>query len=345
MTSHPRRHFLAALAAAGGAAALPVPEPLMSPLLLPPRLKAGDTLALVSPSNATALRAQFELAIASLRALGFQVREGAHLRSRYGAYGGTDAERAADLNAMFADPGIQGIVAMTGGSGATRLLDRLDYALIRRNPKVLLGFSDITALLNAITARSGLVTFHGPVAASEWNPFTVHALREVLMNGAASELRNPPPSGDNLVPAAFRTRTIHGGVARGPLIGGNLSVLVTLLGTPYQPDFRGAILFLEDLNEEIYRIDRMLAHLRLSGALNQVAGVVLGQFTDCEPGNGYGSLTLEQVWDEYVGALGIPVFSGSVIGHVAPKLTLPVGLPVELDADRATIRLLRPAVI
>lgn len=353
MSDLQRRQFLQQVALGTGAIALPlsanaaiaaIRTETQMPLIRPPKLRIGDTVALISPASATYKREPFDIAIDSLKGMGFKVKEGRYLRARNGQFAGTDAERAADLNAMFADPEVKGIIAMTGGSGATRILDKLDYDLIRQHPKVLMGFSDITALLNAINVRSGLVTFHGPVAISEWNAFSVNYFKRVLMDGEIVQFSNPQEKGELPAPNKDRIHTIRGGVARGRLMGGNLSVLVTLLGTPCQPDFRNAILFIEDLNEYIYRIDRLLAHLRLAGAFKQLAGVVIGQFTDCEPGDGYGTLTLDEVFDDYFKSLNVPVFSGSLIGHIKPKFTLPVGLDVEINADLGSIKLLQAAV-
>lgn len=313
-------------------------------LLLPPRLKEGDTIGLVSPGAATYEAERFAVATETLQALGFKVKEGRHARARRGHFAGTDAQRAEDLNAMFADPQVQGILAMTGGSGGTRILNLLDYAAIRRTPKCLAGFSDVTALLNAIQAQTGLVTFHAPMGVSEWNDFSTQYFRRVLMQGEAATFRNPPDSDHLPAQTKGRVRTLRGGKARGKLLGGNLSVLTTLLGTPYRPDFTGAVLFLEDINEYIYRVDRMLAHLKQAGVLDKLAGVVLGQFTDCKPGEGFGTLTLEEVFDDYFQPLHIPVYAGAMFGHVRLKFTLPVGLPVEIDADQGTITQLQAAV-
>ncbi len=310
------------------------------------RLRPGDTLGLVSPASATFEREPLRIATESLQALGFKVKPGEFVAARRGPFAGTDAQRAADVNAMFADDSVAGVMAMTGGSGCSRIVDKLDYELIRRRPKFFGGFSDLTSLVNAIHAQTGLVTFHSPMAASEWNDFSVQGFRAVAMNAEAALLRNPAaPSTDELVPREERITTLRAGRAQGPLIGGNLTVLASLAGTPYFPDCRGAILFLEDLNEAIYRIDRLLSTLRLTGALGQLAGVVLGRFTKCEPGEGYGSLTLDEVFDDYFLPLGVPVFRGAAIGHIKRKLTVPVGALAELDAAAGTIRLLAPAVL
>jgi muramoyltetrapeptide carboxypeptidase len=314
------------------------------PTLLAPRLKAGDTIGLVNPSAAVYERQPYELATETLEALGFKVREGAHLRARRGQFAGSDAARAADLNALFADPSVAGILALTGGSGANRILPLLDYAAIRRTPKFIGGFSDITAVLNAVHARTGLVTFHAPVGVSEWNEFTVRHFRAVAMDGAAHLMSNPRERGELPAPKDDRILTIRRGVARGRLVGGNLAVLSSLAGSGYLPSFDGAILFLEDINEFIYRVDRMLSTLKLMGALDRLAGVVIGQFTNCTPGEGFGTLTLDEVFEDYFGALNIPVYRGAMIGHIRRKFTVPIGAEAEIDATAGTIRLLGPAV-
>jgi muramoyltetrapeptide carboxypeptidase len=315
------------------------------PTLYPPRLKPGDTIALVNPSSAIHEREPYAVATESLQALGFKVREAPHLRARYGHFAGSDAQRAADVNAMFADPSVHGILALTGGSGGGRVVDKIDYEAVRRQPKFFGGFSDLTALVNAIHRHSGLVTFHCPMGASEWNEFSVQHFRAAVMQGEAALLKNPPETGSGLlVPKEGRISTLRGGKAQGRLVGGNLAVLTALAGSPYMPSFEGAILFLEDVNEYIYRVDRMLSTLRLSGALAQVKGVVLGAFTRCEPGEGFGSLTLDEVFDDYFLPLNVPVYRGAMFGHIRRKFTLPVGLACEMDADAGTLRFLRPAV-
>jgi muramoyltetrapeptide carboxypeptidase len=356
---HSRRHFLTS-APLAAAAALPLPAstaataataanvstaaPVAWPTIYPPRLKPGDTIALVNPSSAIHEREPYAVAAESLQALGFKVREAPHLRARYGHFAGTDAQRAGDVNAMFADASVQGILALTGGSGGGRIVDRIDYGLVRRNPKFFGGFSDLTALVNAIHRHSGLVTFHCPMGASEWNEFSVQHFRAAVMQGEAALLKNPMEPAGLLAPKEGRISTLRGGKAQGRLVGGNLAVLSALAGSAYMPNFDGAILFLEDVNEYIYRVDRMLSTLRLCGALAQVKGVVIGAFTRCEPGEGYGALTLDEVFDDYFLPLNVPVYRGAMFGHIRRKFTLPVGLACEMDADAGTLRFLRPAV-
>jgi muramoyltetrapeptide carboxypeptidase len=310
--------------------------------LLPKPLNPGDTVALVSPSSATAERLDLQLAAEAMQALGFRVKTGEHYASRYGHLAGTDAARAGDLNAMFADDEVGAIVCVRGGSGAARLLPLLDYDAIRANPKVLLGYSDITALHCAIHARTGLVTFHGPIGSGSWNDFNVDQFRRLFFERELMQYRNTVDTEDELVPRKNRTLTITGGKARGELVGGNLSVLVGLAGSKYMPDFAGRILFLEDVEEAPYRVDRMLTTLKLSGALDEIAGFVFGQCTDCDPGEGYGSLTLDQIFDDLVRPLGVPAYRGAMIGHIREQFIVPVGGQVELDADAGSFRMLEP---
>jgi len=341
----PSRRQLLHFGAAASSLLAAAPPARAAGALLAPRLRPGDTLGLVSPANATFEREPLKIAIESLQALGFKVKPGTHVAARRGPFAGTDEQRAADVNAMFADDAVAGILAMTGGSGCNRIVDKLDYDLIRRRPKFFGGFSDLTSLVNAIQRQTGLVTFHSPVAASEWNDYSVQSFRSIAMNAEAALLRNPVVRpADDLVAREERITTVRAGKAQGRLVGGNLTVLASLAGTPYFPDCRGAVLFLEDINEYIYRIDRCLSTLRLAGALSQLAGVVLGRFTKCEPGDGYGSLTLDEVFDDYFLPLGVPVYRGAAIGHIKRKLTVPVGALAEMDADAGTLRLLAPAV-
>ena len=311
----------------------------------PARLRPGDTLGLINPSGAVYDRTPYEETHERLKSLGFRVKEGANLRARYGHMAGTPQQRADDIHALFQDPEVAGILAMTGGSGANRVLPLLDYGLIARHPKFLGGFSDLTALITAVQVKTDLVTFHSPLGRSEWNAFSVEHFKAVAMDAQAHTMRNTVVPGDDLVAKEGRITTLRGGTAQGPLVGGNLAVLTSLAGTPYWPSFDGAILFLEDVNEYVYRVDRMLSTLMMTGALHRVAGVALGGFTDCPPSEGsFGSLTLDEVFDDYFGSLGVPVYRGAQFGHIKRKFTLPLGVPAEIDADAGTLRLLEPAV-
>lgn len=310
--------------------------------LLPMPLNRGDTVGLVSPSSATDDSLGLQLTREAMEALGFKVKTGAHYGGRRGYLAGSDAERASDLNRMFADKSVNAIICVRGGWGAARLLPLLDYDIIRRNPKVLLGYSDITALHSAIQAKAGLVTFHGPIGAGSWNKFNVDQFQRLFFERELMHYQNVMEAGDELVPRQNRTATINSGKARGELVGGNLSVLVALAGSPYLPDFKDKILFLEDVSEAPYRVDRMMSTLKLSGALDQIAGFIFGECTDCKPGDGYGSLTLEQILDDYIKPLKVPAYRGAMIGHLRKQFILPVGGQVELDADAGAFRMLAP---
>ena len=342
-----RRRFLGAAALAG--AMLPVlgmrgAMAATHGQLLAAGLRKGDTVGLVSPSSAVNERLSLQLTQEAMEALGFRVRTGAHYGGRYGHLAGTDAERAGDLNAMFGDHEVKAIVCVRGGSGAARLLPLLDYPLIRRNPKVLLGYSDITALHCAIHAKTGLVTFHGPVGTASWNRFNVDQFERLFFRRELMQYQNSRDAGDELVPRRNRTQALRGGKAQGELVGGNLTVLTALAGTPYLPDFSGKILFLEDVGEAPYRIDRMFSTLKLMGALDKVAGIIFGDCSDCNPGDGYGSLTLDQIFDDYILPLEIPAYRGAMIGHIREQFIVPVGGKVEMDADAGTFRLLAPVL-
>lgn len=303
---------------------------------------------MVAPSAAPNEPERVRFAIETIESLGFKVRPGAHLYDREGYLAGSDAARAADLNAMFADDDVDAIWCLRGGYGASRILPTLDYALMQRKPKALIGYSDITALHMAIHRHAGLVTFHGPVGFRAFTPYTLGELRRVLWTaGAPVRLGGPPPfeGAEGRVDWENRVTTLVPGKARGRLLGGNLCLMSHLCGTPYFPDLRGAILFLEDVEEAYYRIDRMLTQLWLSGALAGVAGVAFGKFTSCEPSPFFlQNRPLEDILAERCRALGVPAVSGLMVGHVPDQTTLPIGCLAELDADTATLTLLESGV-
>ena len=310
--------------------------------LLPVPLNPGDTVGLVSPSSAVDDSFNLQLAQEVLEALGFRVKTGKHYRDRRGHLAGLDAGRADDINTMFADSEVGAVVCVRGGSGGARLLPLLDYDVIRANPKALLGYSDVTALHCAIQAQTGLVTFHGPNGSGSWNRFNADQFRRLFFERELMQYRNVDDPGDELVQRRNRTVTIAGGKARGELVGGNLTVLTALAGSPYMPDFDGKILFLEDVSEAPYRVDRMFSTLKLMGALDRIAGFIFGECTDCTPGRGHGSLTLEQILDDHIRPLGIPAYRGAMIGHIRQQFIVPVGGMAEMDADAGTFRLLEP---
>jgi len=316
------------------------------PPLKPPRLEPGMTVGLVAPAGASSNREEVRYANDVLRSLGYRVKEGEHVYARTQYLAGTDRQRAADVNAMFADPDVHAIFTLRGGYGTMRTLPYLDYERIARNPKIVIGYSDISGLLFGLHTRTGLVGFHGPCATSTFSEYTLAEYKKVVAEPQASTVIAAPPEVDYPEGRAERRNritTFVGGRARGPLIGGNLSLLSPLMGTPYEPDFAGAILFLEDVNEAWYRIDRMLTHLLLTGKLHRLAGIVLGKFTKVpEEGN---SFNLEEITEQLLMPLGIPLVRGLMIGHIEDKATVPLGIEAELDADTGTLRLLEPAVV
>lgn len=310
--------------------------------LLPLPLKKGDKVGIISPSAATADRIQFQFAQETLEALGFEVQLGKNLKNRRGHLAGTDQERSNDLNEMFADQDIKAIICIRGGSGASRILPLIDYKTVKRNPKPLMGYSDITALHNAIHAKTGLITFHGPNGTGSWNSFNVKQFENMFFNQQLVTFENEAVKGDDLIIKQNRIQTISSGKAKGKILGGNLTVLTALSGTTYLPDFKNAILFIEDIGEDPYKIDRMMSTLKLNGTLDKINGFIFGQCSDCSPSGGYGRLTLDDILDDYILPLGIPAYKGAMIGHVPKQFIVPVGAEVEMDADNGTFRMLHP---
>ncbi len=325
-----------------------VPATGLRPRIRPRALRPGDTVGVITPATATYQQVELDIVRESLEGLGLKVKIGRHVMDRRGSLGGTDRDRADDINRFFADDDVRAIIPTRGGWGSARLLPLLDYAAIARQPKIILGYSDITALLSAIHARTGLVTFHGPNGGGRWDQQSLDWMKRVLFTGEAVTYANPKTSNDRNVLTQIDNRTqrigTKGGRARGRLVGGNLTVFVTLFGSAYVPPLDDAILFLEDVGEQYYRIDRMMTQLRISGALARIRGFVFGTCSECTPGDGYASLTLEEIFADHIAPLGIPAWSGAMIGHGMTQWTLPVGADVEIDADTATLRLVEPAV-
>ncbi|HET7696819.1 MAG TPA: LD-carboxypeptidase [Vicinamibacterales bacterium] len=342
-----RRQFVQSLGVAAAASGIRSVRAAAAAPIKPRRLAAGDTIALVSPASATFNSLDLQIARESLEALGFKVRQGEHMMERHGYLAGADKARAEDINKAFADRSIAGIHAIRGGWGSARLLPYLDFDAIRRNPKVLIGYSDITALLLSIHAKAGLITFHGPIGLGRWDAWSLDYYRRVLMGAEAVTYSNKQGLSNDrnsLVQVEFRTLTHTPGRARGRLLGGNLTVLTAILGSPYLPEWDDAILFCEDVGEDLYRVDRMFTQLKLAGVLAKIKGFVFGGCSECGPGEGYASLTLEEIIRDHIRPLGVPAWQGAMIGHAQPQWTLPVGAPVEIDASAGTIRLLDPAV-
>ena len=313
--------------------------------LKPPRLKPGDTVGLINPAGATFHHDDVAIAEETLTALGLRMKAGKHLLDRYGYLAGSDQARAADVNTMFSDPEVNAVFTLRGGWGCNRILDLLNYESIAKHPKIIMGYIDITSLLLALNAKTGLVTFLGPVVISTWNKYSTDFVKQLLFDAETFSMENPQETGDNLTRVKDWVLTINSGKASGKLLGGNLTVLTAMVGSDYLPDFSDSILFLEEVGEDIYRVDRMLTQLKLAGILDQLSGFVFGKCSKCKPGESYGSLTLEEVLDDHIKPLGIPAWYGSMIGHIENKFTMPVGIKAEIDASNGRITLQEPAVI
>lgn len=315
------------------------------PLIKPPRLRPRSVVGLVAPSGVVT-DATIERCVRNLEALGFSVKTSANIRKGWGGYAGTVKERVDDLHAMFADREVAGMWVARGGSGAAALLPHLDYSLIARNPKILVGYSDITALHLAIQRHAGLVTFHGPGAGATQGEYSlIHQYAMLMSPQDTYRMEGSPLNRDRgEKESAFKGVTWTPGVAEGRLTGGNLSVLTALIGTPYAPLIRDSLLCLEEVSEVPYRIDRMLTHLHQSLGLDTVAGAALGVFSRCEPRDNEPSLSLREVLDQHFAALPVPAAYGFSFGHIAENLTLPFGIRARMNATAGSLTLLEPAV-
>ena len=314
--------------------------------ILPPRLVPGCRVALVAPAGPLLERDDLARGTELCRALGFVPVLAPHAHRRHGYLAGTDDERLSDLNAALNDSSVDAVWCLRGGYGVTRILDRVDLTGMAERPRAVIGYSDITALLLAIFRATGIVTFHAPMARTPLTPFGREHFERVLgRNTPAGRLGRLPGPAGVLVPRSPRIVAVRGGVAEGPLVGGNLSLLAALIGTRHFPDLDGAILFLEDVGEDLYRIDRMLAHLRMVGSLDRLAGVVLGQFTEMKRATGDGALGFDEVLSTYFEPLGIPVAYGFPVGHVDDQWTVPIGVRARLDAGAGELEILEGAVL
>jgi muramoyltetrapeptide carboxypeptidase len=312
----------------------------------PSHLEPGDTVALIAPASAPVDAGDIDLSVAALRDMGFKVQLGRHVRKRHGFLAGQDRERAGDLMRAFTDRRIAGIFCIRGGYGTARLLPLLNYETIRRHPKVLVGFSDITSLHCALLKKSGLLSFHGPMTASN---LIKHDHPQFSRESLWRTITEPTAPGSILHGHRQKTVSIiRRGKASGELIGGNLTVLRTLIGAPYQPVFRNRILFFEEVDEKPYAVDRLLTHLSNAGVLDQVAGVAVGICHGCvDPKAGRAGeyrLTVEDVLRERLRLLKVPVVIGLPFGHSPHNATLPVGGRATLDGDKGDLIITRAAV-
>lgn len=337
-----RKHFLKLISAGslGSLVSFDFFSTAQPDVIIPPKLKPGDTIGLISPGMILPDASRYDEIIKQIRELGFKVKEGSNARNKYGYLAGTDQQRASDLNDMFADDSVDAIIPYRGGWGCNRILPLIDFDLIQQNPKIIIGFSDITTLLLAINAKTGMITFHGPVGKSKWTDYTIDHFKAIVQEGSTAEIESPEK---NFCEDCSELSVITPGKAEGRLLGGNLSVLSAMMGSDYLPEWDDSILFLEDVGEDVYRIDRMLTQLKLNGVLDQISGFIFGQCFSCEPSSSY-SFTLQQVFEHHIKPLDIAAFSGAMFGHIDNMITLPVGIRAQINAKMGAITPLETAV-
>lgn len=318
-------------------------------IIKPERLRPGDKIGMTAPAYLLSEEA-LQASIENLKHLGFEPVYSDKILGRHGYFSGTDQERADDFNSMMRNPEIKGIIFAAGGYGCTRILDMVDYKMIKKNPKVIMGFSDDTALINTIYRKTGLITFHGPVAKIFDSEYSRKQFMDIVMYPTDKYIINS--SSDDLLKATddktYERYVITPGKVRGELVGGNLTLLSAMMGTPYQINLKNKIVMIEDVGEEPYRIDRMLTQLIASGELATAAGIVFGVNNDCdisEKTNAPNSFTLREVIEDRIKPLNIPAIHGLSFGHIANNFTFPIGIEAELDTYNMTIKLLEKAVI
>lgn len=299
-------------------------------MILPNRLKSGDTIGVIAPAGPPNME-RLKRAIPFFQKMGLNVKLGKHIEEVHGYLAGTDEQRLADFHDMVGDQTVKAIIFARGGYGTARIASEIDYNLIKQNPKIIWGYSDITYLHTTIRQTTGLITFHGSMLASDIAD--VHF--DELSAGMFQQLFNPVELhySENVSPL----HVITAGEAMGALVGGNLSLLVSTLGTPHEIDTKGKLLLLEDIGEVPYRVDAMLNQLKLSGKLDDAAGIIIGDFAHAKPKNDKPSLSLKQVFHEYLANLTCPVMSGFKIGHCFPHFSVPLGVEATLSTSKKSL--------
>ena len=313
----------------------------MTTIIKPPRLRKGELIGVISPASAPNSSEKIEKGVRYLESLGYRVTVGKNAAQVHGYLAGTDEQRASDLNAMLNDKSVRAIFAVRGGYGTPRLLPLVDFRAAKRNPKIIVGYSDLTALQLALVRKSGLVSFSGPMVGVEMfngiDPYTEEHFWRVLTSSKKIGAL-PNPTNEPLL-------SLRDGKASGSLLGGNLALLLSLLGTPYAPDFKKSILVLEDIDEAPHRIDRMMMQLLNAGILENLSGLAFGKFTACVPSDAsQPHFTAEQVLAQYAKRLRVPVVANLQYGHIAKKLTLPFGVRAQMDAGKRTLGISGSAV-
>jgi muramoyltetrapeptide carboxypeptidase len=300
------------------------------------KIKFGDTIGIIAPSSIEN-EESIKRGIDFFQKLGFKIKEGKHIYDKAGYLAGKDEDRAEDFMNMFLDKEVHMILCIRGGYGAMRILPYLDFKLIKSNPKIFMGFSDITVLLNTLKAKSQLITFHSPMLTSNYeDKCTLNSFFNAIMEGDKPYIIKNPDD----IPVDCRIK----GEVSGELVGGNLCLICSTLGTPYEIDTKDKILFIEDIGEEPYKIDRMLTQLNLAGKLKSCKGFIIGQFNNCTPSNPERSFTLENLIEEKILQFNKPTLINFMSGHLYPKLTLPIGAKIKLDGYNGIIEVMEPVV-
>ena len=315
-------------------------------LIKPKALKKGDTIGLITPGSFIE-EDDLQKAVDNLEALGFKVKLSENIRKERGYTAGTKQERIDDLHNMFADDKVDGIWAARGGYGCSGLLPLIDFDLIKKNPKVFIGYSDITVLHLAIFKKTGLVTFHGPVASSTFTEYATKYFKDMLMSADIPPKVYPSEYNDEKGEGNvfFKSKIYNKGKAEGKLIGGNLSLISAMIGTEWAMDFEDKLLFIEDIGESPYRIDRMLIQLDQSQDLNKSKGIILGVFEDCEKPKSEPSLELDEMFEDNLKDVNVPVSYGFSFGHIKDQFTMPYGIKAKMNAKERTLEFLEGAVI
>lgn len=304
--------------------------------IAPQKLKTGDTVGVIAPASPPVAE-KLDAAVQYLKKLGLRVKIGRASGKKHGYLAGTDEERLRDFHDMFQDPSVKAVICACGGYGTGRIAEKIDFDVIKSHPKIFWGYSDITFLHMAIQKRTNLITFHGPMLSSDIGKEDVHPLTKQSFQQLFQKMSL------TLTEDVSPLEAVVKGKAKGELIGGNLALLVTTLGTPFEIDTRGKLFFIEDIDEEPYKIDRMLNHLKMAGKLSDAAGILLCDFHDCIPKKRSESLTLKEIIEDYIVPEGKPALSGFQIGHSSPNIAIPIGAEGMLDTEKKQL-MIEPGV-
>jgi muramoyltetrapeptide carboxypeptidase len=310
-------------------------------LIKPKKLKKGDLISIVSPASSPDNLSRINLGVEYLEKAGYRVIVGKNVGKYHGYLAGTDQERVDDIHNMFNNKDVKAIICVRGGYGSPRLLDKIDFGLIKKNPKIFVGYSDITALNMAFLKKANLVTFSGPMLAVDfWNevdPFT----EEIFWKSVTSD----EPLGKIPLPEEGKINCLKKGESEGELIGGNLALYTSLIGTEFFGSMKGKLLFIEEIGELPYRIDRMLTQIKLAGVFDEISGIILGEFTDCNESDiTKKSLSLGEVIQDYFNKLEIPVIYGFPHGHIKKTLTVPLGIKAKINTSKCSVEFLESGV-